>query len=169
MLGKWILLFTAEYLIRFVGRTDTRGVIGQIDNQFKHLPSFSRIFLIKVLRETYADESSRWIHLSSTTIMKRLKNISSRDMTFPLVLFLPFLTGSVGAGTSTEMALIEFLLQNYSSSIHPTKQNNTPLDVEFNLKVLQVLSIDEKFQTITIQSYYQVRNSLMNTDQSLYS
>ena len=62
----------------------------------------------------------------------------------------------VGSRSSLEIELVQFLMQNYSSSIHPT-DHDTALEVSFNLRLLQVLSIDEKFQTITVQSYYQMR------------
>ena len=61
------------------------------------------------------------------------------------------------ADSHIEHDLRAYLFRNYSSYIRPVKNPNTAVNVTFNIKLMQVLSVDERDQKVTTQSYYAMR------------
>ena len=56
-----------------------------------------------------------------------------------------------------ENSLREYMFINYSSSIRPVNNQETTVNVTFNMKLMQILSVDERHQKITTQAYFAIR------------
>jgi hypothetical protein len=56
-----------------------------------------------------------------------------------------------------ENDLRKHLFKNYSSSIRPVNDKETPINVTFNMKLMQLSSVNEREQKITSQAYYVMR------------
>ena len=56
-----------------------------------------------------------------------------------------------------EIDLREYLFKNYSSYISPIKDQGTAVIVTFNMKLIQLISVEERNQKITTQAYYAMR------------
>lgn len=65
-----------------------------------------------------------------------------------------------------EQKLLQKLLLNYSSAVRPVAEPNTIINITFNMKIWQVIHIEEKYQRITIHNYFQMnwKNEMLKWD-----
>lgn len=82
-----------------------------------------------------------------------MKNINIKRLIF--LIFLKHLP--LFANIIFEQNLRQHLFQNYSSYIRPVKNPHDAINVSFNIKLMQVLSVDERDQKVTTQVYYSMR------------
>ena len=72
---------------------------------------------------------------------------------FQLVIIAPLMC----SGSAMEGRIVENITTDYDRTLRPVLDHQTILNLTFNMKIWQIMEIDEKHQKITIQNYFQMR------------